>query len=297
MTTEHRCGFVTLLGRPNVGKSTLLNRVVGTKISITSRRPQTTRHRILGVRTTANSQAVFVDTPGVHGTRGRAINQTINRTARASLAGVDVVVLVIEAGGWREDDELPLRLAREAGTTTMLVINKVDRLRDKRLLLPLIDASARRASFADIVPLSATRGTNVDRFLDVIEARLPAGPPGFAAHQITDRNAAFMCGELVREQVFRQLGQELPYASAVEVEAIDDTQEPVRIDATIWVDKPGHKKILVGRSGERIKRIGSRGRENIEKYLGKRVHLQLWVKVRTGWADSMKALKTLGYVE
>ena len=297
MKSEFRSGFVTLLGRPNVGKSTLLNRIVGTKISITSRRPQTTRHRILGVKTTETSQAVFVDTPGLHAKAGRAINQVINRTARASLEGVDMVVLLIEAGGWREGDELPLRLACQAQVTPILAINKIDRIRDKVRLLPLIEEAARKAPFADIVPISAKTGANIDRFLGVIEGHLPEGPPGFMADQVTDRSAAFMCAELVREQVFRQLGQELPYASAVEIEEFSQTEDFARIEAILWVDKPSHKKILVGRSGERVKQLGSRARSNLEKYLGKRVHLQLWVKVRTGWADSMKALQTLGYVE
>jgi len=297
VTDGFRSGFVTLLGRPNVGKSTLLNRIIGTKISITSRRPQTTRHRILGVKTTDTSQTVFVDTPGLHAKKGRAINQVINRTARASLEGVDVVVLLIEAGGWRESDELPLRLARQAQATLVLAINKIDRLPDKSRLLPLIEETARKAPFAEIIPISAQTGANVDHFLDVIQNHLPEGPPGFVADQITDRSPVFMCGEFVREQVFRQLGQELPYASAVEIEGFSETSDLARIEAVIWVDKHSHKKILVGRSGERIKQIGSRARVSLEQYLGKHVHLQLWVKVRTGWADSMKTLQTLGYVE
>lgn len=297
MKRPYRSGFVTLLGRPNVGKSTLVNRLIGTKISITSRRPQTTRHRILGIKTGENSQIVFVDTPGVHAKAGQRINQVINRTARASLEGVDIVVLLMEASGWREADELPLRLALQTRATLVLAINKIDRLRDKSRLLPLIEDAARRAPFSDIVPISARTGSNVDRLLAVVENHLPEGPPGFMAHQITDRNPMFMCAELIREQVFRQLGQELPYASAVEIEAFSQTDDLARIDAILWVDKPGHKKILVGRSGDRVKRIGSKARENLEKHLSKRVHLQLWVKVRQGWADNMKTLQTLGYVE
>lgn len=297
MTSEFRSGFVTLVGRPNVGKSTLLNRVVGKKISITSRRPQTTRHRILGIKTTETEQIVFVDTPGLHGARGKAINQAINRTARASMEGVDVIILMIDATGWHKGDELPLRLARSAPGSLILAINKIDRLKDRDQLLPLIEESTKRTPFVAIVPISAQSGNNVDRLVDVIGRQLPHAPAGFPLDQITDRSGPFIGAEFIREQIFRQLGQELPYAAAVEVERFTENSKDIRIEAIIWVENSSHKKIIVGRAGERIKKIGTRARQTLEKYFEKPVHVKLWVKVRAGWADNLKALKTFGYSE
>ncbi len=295
MIDRFRFGFVTMVGRPNVGKSTLLNRLIGAKVSITSWKPQTTRHRILGIRNDAESQIVFVDTPGIHRRGGKAINRLINRTARSSIEGVDVILLVITIRGWGDDDRLAVKLLSGVSSPVILAINKVDRLKRKELLLPLIDESQGLMAFADIVPISATTGYNLDRLVETIVARLPPGPAGFPREQITDRSEKFIAGEYVREQLFRLLEEELPYATAVEVTEFDDSGKIVRIGARIWVDRPGHKAIVIGKGGLLLKEIGTRARREIERYLDKRVHLELQVKVRAGWADNLSALTELGY--
>jgi GTP-binding protein Era len=293
---DYRFGFATLAGRPNVGKSTLLNRIVGQKISITSHRPQTTRHRILGIRSDLNRQIVFVDTPGMHHGR-KAINKIINRTAVASTEGVDVVVMMITADGWRAGDEVPLKVLADPGIPVVLVINKIDILKDRDQLLPLIAESSERYGFREIVPISASKGTNVDRLVDVVETLLPAEPAGFEKDQFTDRGAKFMVSELVREQLFRQLGEELPYATAVEIQLWEDDGKTVHIGADIWVEKTSHKSIVIGKNGDRLKKIGTRARGQIETYLKRKVFLELWVKVRSGWADSRRDIHQLGYDE
>jgi GTP-binding protein Era len=291
-----RFGFATLAGRPNVGKSTLLNQIIGTKISITSHRPQTTRHRILGIRSEAHRQIVFVDTPGMH--RGRkAINKIINRTAIASTEGVDVVVMMISARGWVDGDQIPLNILKDQKLPVVLAINKTDTIKDKNQLLPLIAESSERFAFKEIVPVSASRGTNVDRLIDVVGELLPEDPPGFDQGQLTDRGSRFMVSELIREQLFRQLGEELPYATAVDVQVWEPDGEILHIGADIWVEKRSHKSIVIGKQGDRLKKIGSRARVKIEEYLGQRVFLELWVKVRSGWADSRRDIYSLGYDE
>ena len=291
-------GFIAIIGRPNVGKSTLLNRLVGQKVSITSHRPQTTRHRILGIHTTDRAQLVYVDTPGVHrGERGRQLNRMMNREASASLEGVDVVVLVITADGWNEDDEPALELARRAQRPVILVINKVDKLADRERLLPLIEESQKRLSFVEIVPLSARGGDNVPDLEKVIEQLLPEHPPYFGPEQVTDRSERFLAAEFVREQVFRGLGQEIPYAVAVEITEFREEPKHLHIDAVIWVEKEGQKAILIGKDGERLKTIGRQARLGMQKAFGRKVWLGLWVKVREGWSDDARALKSLGYGE
>lgn len=297
MSESFRSGFVSLLGKPNVGKSTLANRLVGRKISITSRRPQTTRHRILGIRTEADAQMILVDAPGVHRSEGRMINRVINRTARASLSGVDVVLLMINSSGWKVEDELPLELAAEQKAPVVLVINKVDKLKDKSSLLPLIDQSRGRFDFAEIVPVAALTGDNVDRLYQVVRALLPVAPKCFPDGQVTDKGPRFIVSELVREQLFRQLGQELPYVTAVKVGLYEETGDRVHVQADIWVEKPGHKGILIGQGGQRLKAIGATARQQIEQIVGKKVYLELWVKVRKGWRDDSAALEGLGYAE
>jgi len=291
-------GFIAIIGRPNVGKSTLLNRLVGQKVSITSHRPQTTRHRILGIHTTDRAQLVYVDTPGVHrGERGRQLNRMMNREASVSLEGVDVVVLVITADGWNEDDEPALELARRAQRPVILVINKVDKLADRERLLPLIEESQKRLSFVEIVPLSARGGDNVPDLEKVIEQLLPEHPPYFGPEQVTDRSERFLAAEFVREQVFRGLGQEIPYAVAVEITEFREEPKHLHIDAVIWVEKEGQKAILIGKDGERLKTIGRQARLGMQKAFGRKVWLGLWVKVREGWSDDARALKSLGYGE
>jgi GTPase len=270
---------------------------VGRKISITSRRPQTTRHRILGIRTEADSQLILVDTPGLHDPDGRMINRVINRTARSSLEGVDIVILMIESRGWTGDDQQAFELATARKLPVILVINKIDRLKRKSDLLPLIDESRRRFGFAAIVPVSALTGYNVDELYREIRSRLPVAPKCFPDDQITDKSTRFIVSELVREQLFRQLGDELPYVTAVKIEQYDEQEDRIRIHADIWVERDSHKGILIGKQGQRLKSIGTNARREIETFVDKKIHLELWVKVRKGWRDDNAALEGLGYTE
>ncbi len=293
--TDYRCGMVTLVGRPNVGKSTLLNRLVGTKVSITSPRPQTTRHRLLGIKTDAAAQIIYVDTPGLHPAQGSRLGQHMNRAARGSLEGVDVVLLVITADGWTAADEYPLTLVAGLALPVVLVINKIDLLKDRGRLLPLIEASAARFGFAEIVPVAARRGDNVDTLERALIKYLPAQPPIYPADQLTDRSERFLASELVREQVFRSFGQEVPYAVAVQIEKFQRTKSALHIAATLWVEKEGQKAILIGAGGAQMKTVGTRARLAMQKTFGGKVHLELWVKVRERWSDDERALRTLGY--
>lgn len=298
MTESFRSGLIAIIGRPNVGKSTLLNRLVGEKVSITSRRTQTTRHRILGIKTQPSAQLVFVDTPGLQTQQKTAMNQYMNKAARASLEGVDCVLLLIGARGWQPGDEYPLRcVSRDPHTPIILVINKIDELKDRGKLLPLIEASAAKAAFADIVPVSARTGDNIGDLEKVIVRHLPEQAAAFAPEQRTDRGERFLAAELVREQIFRGYGQEIPYATAVEIERFQHEKKLLRVEAAIWVEKEGQKAILIGKNGERLKDIGQRARIAMEKRFGVKVYLGLWVKVREGWSDDLRALRSLGYME
>ncbi len=291
-------GFVAIAGRPNVGKSSLLNCFVGQKISITSRRPQTTRNRLLGIRTTAGAQVVFVDTPGIHGKQTRELNRMINRTATGSLEGVDLILMMVAASGWKEDDTLVYQKARATGADVVLAINKVDLLKDRDTLLPLIREISEKYTFKEIVPISIKSGYNTDHLFNVLLTNLPHGHQGFPEHQITDRSQRFLASELVREKMFRSLGDELPYSSAVEISRFEpDESDMLHIDATIWVEKPGQKAIVIGTKGAGLKNIGQKAREEMERLFQCRVYLGLWVKIRKGWADDAKVLKSLGYEE
>ncbi len=290
-------GYTTLMGRPNVGKSTLLNRLVGKKISITSHRPQTTRHRILGIRTTEDSQIVFIDTPGLENKRAKALHRVTNRSAMAGMENVDAIVMLIDCRGWQREDSDVLQTLVNNPVPVLLAINKIDCLRNKDALLPLIDKARKLYEFAEIVPISAKNGSNTDRLITSLENNLMNGPVGFPMEQVTDRNERFICTEFVREQLFRQLGQELPYATAVELLEFDDENSIIRIQNLIWVDKPSHKAIVIGKQGRQLKQIGTRARMEMQRFLGKKVHLELRVKVRTGWADNPAALAELGYNE
>jgi GTP-binding protein Era len=295
---NYRSGFVVIIGRPNAGKSTLLNRLVGQKVSITSQRAQTTRHRILGIRTTPQAQIVYVDTPGLHrGESDKQLSRLMNREARASLEGVDAVVLVMTADGWTERDEPALELARQAACPVILAINKVDRLKVRERLLPLIETMQQHYAFAEIVPLSAQDGDNVPVLENILLRLLPEHPAYFEAEQITDRSERFQAAEFVREQVFRSFGEEVPYAVAVEITAFRDEPKHQHIDAVIWVEKEGQKAILIGKGGASLKEIGRRARLEMQKAFGRKVYLGLWVKVREGWSNDARALKSLGYNE
>lgn len=296
MTANFRSGLVTLAGRPNVGKSTLLNRLVGSRLSITSRRPQTTRHRLLGIKTGPLAQTVYVDTPGLHPAEAKPLNRYLNRVARASLEGVDCIVLVISAAGWREEDRYPFEQVQHH-QPVILAINKVDRMKDRATLLPLIQASARKMEFAAIVPLSAKTGENVERLEQEILKHLPAQPPIYPVDQLTDRSERFLASELIREQIFRRFGKEVPYATAVEIERFKQMKGALQIDATIWVEKEGQKAILIGKQGEHMKTVGTQARLAMQKLFGHKVRLSMWVKVRKGWSADERVLASLGYRE
>lgn len=293
-----RAGYVAIVGRPNVGKSTLMNRLVGAKLSITSKKAQTTRHRIHGILTTDDRQYVFVDTPGFQQQHRNALNRAMNRTVTTALADVDVVLFVIEAGRWRPGDQAVLDLLPDS-TPVVLVINKVDRLADRNALLPFIAQRAAAHPFSEIVPLSAERGDNLDALLKAAGRHLPEAPRIFDPEELTDRSERFLAAELLREKLFRNLGEELPYGIAVEIEKFEDEDGPGggihRIHAAIIVDKEAYKAIVIGKGGTRMKRVASDARKDMESLFGGKVWLETWVKVRSGWADDERALRSLGY--
>lgn len=293
MTTY--CGYIALVGRPNVGKSTLLNRLMAQKISITSRKPQTTRHRILGIRTEGDTQYVFVDTPGIHAKEPKAINRVMNKTAGSALRDVDVAVFVVDALRFSEDDELVLSLIKRAEVPCILVVNKVDMIADKASLLPWIAQMSERHDFLQIIPLSAKSGLQVETLVTRLSALMPESPHFFGADQVTDRSTRFICSELLREKIFRLCGDELPYSTNVEIEAYQEDERLIRINALILVDKENHKRMIIGEKGLRLKEMASSARVDMEKMLGKKVFLQCWCKVKSGWADDERALKQLGY--
>jgi GTP-binding protein Era len=292
--TPFRAGFAALVGRPNVGKSTLLNALVGEKLSIVTSRPQTTRHRILGVLNRPGIQLAFVDTPGLHLGERRALNRAMNRTAAAALADADLVVFVIEALRFGEEDEAVLQRIRDSGRESILVINKVDKVPQKDKLLPFTAELAAKHGFLDVVPISAEKGVNLDRLIDVIAARLPESPELFPPEQRTDRSVEFQISETIREKLTMELVEEVPYGIAVEIEKQEVVDEQLVIHAVIWVDREGQKPIVIGAKGSRLKRIGQKAREELNERLGRRLHLNLWVKVREDWADDARALAQLG---
>ncbi|MGI9334891.1 MAG: GTPase Era [Gammaproteobacteria bacterium] len=292
-----RCGYVAIVGRPNVGKSTLVNRILGHKLCITSRRPQTTRHRILGIKSTGGSQLILVDTPGMHSGRTRALNRYLNRTADGALLGVDLAVMLVEALKFERDDQRVLERVVASALPCLLAINKVDQVSDKQRLLPFLADIARRHSFDEIVPIAARQGTGVQTLERLMCDRLPLREPEFDPDQLTDRSMRFVAAELVREQLIRRLGQELPHRLSVEIERYDESGPLVRIDALIWVESRSQKPIVVGRRGEQLKRAGTEVRSALESMTGKRVDLRLWVKVQQGWTDDERALNRLGYVD
>ena len=298
-TTEHdyRCGFVAVVGRPNVGKSTLVNRIVGRKLSITSSRPQTTRHRILGIATSETSQIVFVDTPGIHRGHARALNRYMNRVASRALLGVDLVVMVVEASGWMPDDDHILdRIATETAPA-VLVLNKIDRIKLRETMLPVLGDMARRYEFAATVPVCARTGENLDRFRSVVESRIPIASPVFPKEQFTDRSEAFLAAEIVREKLIRRLGQELPHRLTVEIERFVEQERRTLVNVLVWVERQQQKAIVIGRDGGRLKDAGTAARLEISRMLGRPVHLEIWVKVREGWSNDERALRGLGFAE
>jgi GTP-binding protein Era len=293
-TTKFRAGFAALVGRPNVGKSTLLNALVGEKISIVTSRPQTTRHRILGVLNRPNLQLAFVDTPGLHLGERRALNRAMNRTAAAALADADLVVFVVEALRFGAEDDAVLARIRDSGRDSVAVVNKVDKVKQKEALLPFVAELAAMHAFLDVVPVSAEKGVNVDRLITVIGGHLPESPELFPPEQRTDRGQDFQIAETIREKLTMELVEEVPYGVAVEIEKKEEVDGQLVIHAVIWVDREGQKPIVIGAKGSRLKRIGQKAREELNARLGKRLHLNLWVKVREDWADDARALQQLG---
>jgi GTP-binding protein Era len=286
--------MVAVVGRPNVGKSTLLNHLVGQKLCITSRKPQTTRHLILGIKSTENCQIIFVDTPGMHKGGKHAMNQRMNKSAAAVLHDVDIVLWVVDRSVWTEEDEQVLQRLTATECPVILAINKTDKVEEKASLLPVISRYVELRSFLAVIPVSALQGTGLDVLEDVIAKHLPVSDFIYPEDQLTDKSERFFAAEIVREKIIRQLGEELPYQTAVEIEQFVDDAGLLRIAALIIVEKEGQKKIVIGDGGERLKKIGQQARLDMEKMFGAKVMLKLWVKVRRGWADNERALNSLG---
>ncbi len=293
--TDTRCGYVAIVGRPNVGKSTLLNHMLGQKISITSRKPQTTRNAVVGIKTEGDVQIIFVDTPGLHLGQQKAINRYMNRAATTAMKDVDVVVFVVDRFIWTEEDEAVAEKLQSINSPVILAVNKVDQIEDKETLLPHLQQLAEKLNVAEIVPMSALRNTNLDRLEELIVERLPEGIHMYPEDQITDRSSRFMAAEIVREKITRQLGDELPYEMAVEIEEFKQEGNLLNISALILVERDGQKKILIGDKGARIKLIGTEARIDMEKLFEMKIMLKLWVKVKSGWSDDERALRSLGY--
>ena len=293
--TDKRCGVIAIVGRPNVGKSTLLNHLLGQKLSITSRKPQTTRNQVLGVRTDGHLQFIFVDTPGLHLGQSKAINQAMNKAASSALNGVDLILFLCDRAKWTEEDEFVMSLIAQQSSPAALVVNKVDLIQGQSTLLPFIEGLSSRFEFDAVLPVSALRSRGLDELVKYLERHVPQGPHLFPEDQITDRSQRFLAAELVREKIIRQLGDELPYAAAVEIESFaEDDRGVLHIHALILVERDGQKKILIGESGDRLKSIGTSARKDMERAFDSKVMLKLWVKVKSGWSDDARALKTLG---
>ena len=295
MSPAKRAGYVALLGRPNVGKSTLLNRLLAQKISITSPKPQTTRHAILGIKTLPDTQIVYVDTPGLHGNARRAMNRYMNRTAGSVLSYVDVAVLLVEGLRWTEEDDGVIRRMMDFKGAVILAVNKVDRISNKAELLPFLEQASEKREFANLVPISALRGDNLDALERVIAGLLPESEFLFSEDQVTTASERFIAAELIREKLTRRLREEIPYALTVEIEHFKDEKRLLRIGAIIWVERAGQKAIVIGEKGSTLKDIGSQAREDMEIIFGRKVFLETWVKVREGWSDDERALHSFGY--
>ncbi|MBT8100271.1 MAG: GTPase Era [Gammaproteobacteria bacterium] len=292
---QHRAGFVAVVGRPNVGKSTLVNKIVGRKVSIVTDKPQTTRHRILAVHNLPAVQIIFVDTPGLHRRAGKAMNRLMNRTAANALADADLVLFLTDAQRFTDEDSDVLQRLQSIATAKVALLNKIDRVRPKERLLELIAAMSERADFAEIVPISAMKGDNLDTLIELIPAYLPESPPLFPADMRSDRSAEFQAAEIVREKLMLYLHQEVPYGLTVQIERYEDGDEQLLIDAIIWVERDSQKGIVVGKGGKVLKTVGQSARLELSQLLERRVHLELWVKVKDNWSDSEQDLQALGY--
>lgn len=293
--TPTRCGYIAIVGRPNVGKSTLLNHLLGQKISITSRKPQTTRHNVLGIKTEPGYQLLFVDTPGLHLGHQKAINRYMNRSASTAIKDVDAVLFVVDRLEWNDEDEMVAKRLENCDCAIILAVNKVDRLDDKEALLPHLQTLSERLVVSDIVPISALKGSNLESLEALLVEKMPEGPQFFPEDQVTDRSSRFLAAEIVREKITRQLGDELPYQMTVEIEEFRHEGHIIHIGALILVERDGQKRILIGNKGERIKQIGQDARMDMENLFDCQVMLKLWVKVKSGWSDDERALRSLGY--
>jgi GTP-binding protein Era len=290
-----RAGFVAVIGRPNVGKSTLVNALVGQKVSIVTPKPQTTRHRILGVRTAGNTQVIFIDTPGLHSHAGKAMNRLMNRAAVNALQDADLIMFMCEANRWTRDDQNALDRATSASAPIVAVLNKIDKVRPKEALLAAIAAMSARFDFAEVIPLSAKRGDNLDRLMSVIPKFLPESGPLFPEEMFTDRSDSFRIAELVREQLTLNLRQEVPYGLTVQIERLETGDEGMEVHAVIWVERESQKGIVVGKGGNLLKKVGRAVRLELKRELGRPVHIELWVKVKENWADNEEQLQRLGF--
>ncbi|OCG09123.1 GTPase Era [Gilliamella sp. wkB178] len=294
---KQHCGFVAIVGRPNVGKSTLLNQLLGQKISITSRKAQTTRHRIIGIDTQDNDQVIYIDTPGLHIEEKKAINRLMNRAASSSIGDVELVIFVVEGTHWNDDDEMVANKLKGCKCPVLLVINKIDNVIDKTQLLPHIQEISQKIDFLDVVPISAEKGEGIEIIKKIVKKHLPEGEHHFPEDYITDRSQRFMASEIIREKLMRFLGDELPYSVTVEIEQfkVDERTGMYRINGLILVERDGQKKMVIGNKGEKIKKIGIEARKDMQSFFDNKVHLELWVKVKAGWADDERALRSLGY--
>ena len=290
-----RCGTVSIVGRPNVGKSTLINRLIGQKLSITAHKPQTTRHSIIGIKTVDAMQIIYVDTPGIHVNGKRVLNQVLNRTASSSLHDVNAVLMLVQALSWTDDDQRTFELVCNAGTPFYLVVNKVDLIKKKSDLLPFLASLPNHETLQDVLLVSARSGDGVEALESAVASHLPEAPFQFDEDDLTDRSSRFLASEAVREQLTRFLAEELPYSLSVEIEQFEESPELLRIGAVIWVEKQSQKGIIIGKGGQRLKDVGSRARQSMENLFGVKVYLQMWVRVKEGWADDERALRSLGY--
>ena len=298
MTIEQTyCGYVAIVGRPNVGKSTLLNHILGQKLCITSRKPQTTRHTLLGIKTKDNVQVIFVDTPGIHTNQERAINRVMNRSAASVIADVDLVIFVVDRFEWSEADEYVAKYLSNNDVPVVVAVNKVDMIEDKEALLPHLQFLSSKVNAVEFIPLSALRKTNLDELEAKIQSHIPEKMHIYPEDQITDRSERFLAAEIVREKITRQLGAEVPYQVTVEIEQFRVEGKITYIDALILVERDGQKKIIIGTKGERLKKIGEQARADIESLLDCKVMLRTWVKIRSGWSDDERALRSLGYMD
>ncbi|MES9857198.1 MAG: GTPase Era [Sedimenticola sp.] len=292
---ENRCGYCAIIGRPNVGKSTLLNRMIGQKLAITSHKPQTTRHSIIGVKTMDHGQIVYVDTPGIHQRTDHAMNRYLNRTAKTAVAGVDLLLFVVEALCWTEEDQAVLDSIGQSDVPAILIVNKVDKQKQKDTLLPFLSEMSDRYQFLTIIPASAKKGDNLAAIETRVLSELPERNNFFPDDQISDRSERFFAAELIREKLTRRYAQEIPYALTVEIEKFQDEGGLYRIHGLIWVERPGQKNIIIGSKGEALKEVATQARIDMEKFFGKKVFLQLWVKVKKSWSSDEAALNRLGY--